>query len=110
MDVADAADSLVARVDAVLVIEIVEQYGALVFPLKRLHQGTFVPGHAAIQPHVDVAHIEGPIGGILSCQQLGCGAPGAGGLDEPREIQMLGATLFAAGCGGSGDALPRRYS
>ena len=38
MDVADAADSLVARVDVVMVSEIVGHVGALVFPLERLYQ------------------------------------------------------------------------
>ena len=50
------------------------------------------PKHAAIQHHVDVAHILGPNGGIFLCQQLGCGDPGAGGLNESRD--MLRVTLL----------------
>lgn len=80
------------RIDAVLVFENIEPFGAHVFPFERLHQDTFIPEHAAIQHPVDVARIKGSIGGILSCNQLWCGDSGAGSLDEAQE--MLGVALL----------------
>ena len=94
VDVADATDSIVTRIDTVLVLDKVELFWCTCPSLGTDSSIPFLPGHATIQPNVDVAHIEGPIGGIVSCQQLGCGGPGAGGLDESREIQMLGITLL----------------